>query len=130
MTKILGIDTGTNSLGWAIVEKSRIEGGVVMAVLNITKDNFQQEVVAASQTVLVDFWATWCGPCQMMGPILEELATKHPEIKVGKINVDEQPELAMQFQIDAIPALMVFKGGKAVAQTVGLQPIENLEQLL
>ena len=101
-----------------------------MAVLNITKDNFQQEVVAASQTVLVDFWATWCGPCQMMGPILEELATKHPEIKVGKINVDEQTELAMQFQIDAIPALMVFKDGKAVAQTVGLQPIENLEQLL
>lgn len=101
-----------------------------MAVINITKDNFQQEVVAASQTVLVDFWAAWCGPCQMMGPILEELATKHPEIKVGKINVDEQPELAMQFQIDAIPALMVFKGGKAAAQTVGLQPIENLEQLL
>ena len=101
-----------------------------MAVLNITKDNFQQEVVAASQTVLVDFWATWCGPCQMMGSILEELATKHPEIKVGKINVDEQPELAMQFQIDAIPALMVFKGGKVVAQTVGLQPVENLEQLL
>lgn len=101
-----------------------------MAVINITKDNFQQEVQAASQTVLVDFWATWCGPCQMMGPILEELATKHPEIKVGKINVDEQPELAMQFQIDAIPALMAFKGGKAVAQTVGLQPVENLEQLL
>ena len=101
-----------------------------MAVINITKDNFQQEVVAASQTVLVDFWATWCGPCQMMGLILEELATKHPEIKVGKINVDEQPELAMQFQIDAIPALMVFKGGNAAAQTVGLQPIENLEQLL
>ncbi len=101
-----------------------------MAVINITKDNFQQEVVAASQTVLVDFWATWCGPCQMMGPILEELATKHPEIKVGKINVDEQPELATHFQIDAIPALMVFKGGKAAAQTVGLQPIENLEQLL
>lgn len=101
-----------------------------MAVINITKDNFQQEVVSASQTVLVDFWATWCGPCQMMGPILEELATKHPEIKVGKINVDEQPELATQFQIDAIPALMVFKDGKAAAQTVGLQPIENLEQLL
>ena len=101
-----------------------------MAVINITKDNFQQEVVAASQTVLVDFWATWCGPCQMMGPILDELATKHPEIKVGKINVDEQPELATQFKIDAIPALIVFKGGKAAAQTVGLQPIEHIEQLL
>ena len=101
-----------------------------MAVINITKDNFQQEVVAASQTVLVDFWATWCGPCQMMGPILDELDTKHPEIKVGKINVDEQPELATQFKIDAIPALIVFKGGKAAAQTVGLQPIENIEQLL
>ena len=101
-----------------------------MAVINITKENFQQEVMAASQTVLVDFWATWCGPCQMMGPILEELASKHPEIKVGKINVDDQPELAMQFQIDAIPALVVFKKGKAVAQTVGLQPVENLEKLL
>ena len=88
------------------------------------------QFVGNGKYVLVDFWATWCGPCQMMGPILEELATKHPEIKVGKINVDEQPELATQFQIDAIPALMVFKGGKAAAQTVGLQPIENLEQLL
>ena len=101
-----------------------------MLETTLTVDNFEEEVLNQEGYVLVDFWATWCGPCQMMGPILEELATKHPEIKVGKINVDEQPELAMQFQIDAIPALMVFKGGKAVAQTVGLQPIENLEQLL
>ena len=101
-----------------------------MAVVNITKENFQQEVLESSQTVLVDFWATWCGPCQMMGPVLEELAEKHPEIKVGKVNVDEQPDLAMNFQIDAIPALMVFKGGKAVAQTVGAQPMENLEKML
>ncbi len=101
-----------------------------MAVVNITKENFQQEVLDASQTVLVDFWATWCGPCQMMGPVLEELAEKHPEIKVGKVNVDEQPDLAMNFQIDAIPALMVFKDGKTVAQTVGAQPVENLEKML
>lgn len=101
-----------------------------MAVVNITKENFQQEVLDASQTVLVDFWATWCGPCQMMGTVLEELAEKHPEIKVGKVNVDEQPDLAMNFQIDAIPALMVFKGGKTVAQTVGAQPVENLEKML
>lgn len=101
-----------------------------MAVLTITNDNFQHEVLEADQTVLVDFWAAWCGPCQMMGPVLAELAEKHPEIKVGKINVDEQPELAMSFKIDAIPALMVFKHGKAVAQTVGVQPIENLEKII
>lgn len=101
-----------------------------MAVLTITRDNFQQEVLEAEQTVLVDFWAAWCGPCQMMGPILSELAEKHPEIKVGKINVDEQPELAINFKIDAIPALIVFKQGKAVAQTVGVQPIENIEEII
>lgn len=107
-----------------------IEGGCIMAVLTITNENFQQEVLDSVQTVLVDFWAAWCGPCQMMGPILAELAEKHPEIKVGKINVDEQPELAMNFKIDAIPALVVFKKGKAVAQTVGVQPIENLERII
>ena len=97
-----------------------------MAVINITKDNFQQEVVAASQTVLVDFWATWCGPCQMMGPILEELATKHPEIKVGKINVDEQPELASEFGIMSIPTLVVMKNGKIVQQVSGARPKETI----
>ena len=101
-----------------------------MAVINITKDNFQQEVVAASQTVLVDFWATWCGPCQMMGPILDELATKHPEIKVGKINVDEQPELAAQFQVMSIPMLAVIKNGKLKNQVVGYRSKEQIEAML
>lgn len=101
-----------------------------MAVFTITKENFQQEVLESAHTVLVDFWAAWCGPCQMMGPVLDELAAKHGEVKVAKVNVDEQPELATKFNIDAIPALIVFKQGKAVAQTVGVQPIENLEQML
>ena len=101
-----------------------------MAVINITKDNFQQEVQAASQTVLVDFWATWCGPCQMMGPILEELATKHSEIKVGKINVDEQLELAQRYGVRSIPTLIRFENGKETARMEGVQSKETLEQML
>ena len=101
-----------------------------MSVIKINKENFASEVLNSNKPVLLDFYADWCGPCRMVGPIVSEIANDRNDVKVGKINVDEQPELATQFQIDAIPALIVFKGGKAAAQTVGLQPIENLEQLL
>ena len=98
-----------------------------MAVINITKDNFQQEVVAASQTVLVDFWATWCGPCQMMGPILDELAAKHPEIKVGKINVDDCPDIAAAYTVHNIPTLVIFKNGQEAGRILGYCRGEDLK---
>lgn len=101
-----------------------------MAVINITKDNFQQEVVAASQTVLVDFWATWCGPCQMQGPIVEEFAEAHPDAIVCKLNVDDEPDLAEQFNIMSIPSLLAFKGGELIAKSVGVTPAEKLAEMM
>lgn len=93
-----------------------------MSVINIGKNNFHEEVINAGQTVLLDFWASWCGPCRMLSPVVEEIAAERPELKVGKINVDEQPELANQFQITSIPTLVVVKNGKIVHQAVGMRP--------
>lgn len=90
--------------------------------ITITKENFQSEVMEASVPVLVDFWAAWCGPCQMLSPVVEEIASSHPDIKVGKVNVDEQPQLAQTFSVSAIPTLLVFKHGQLVQQFVGVQP--------
>ena len=101
-----------------------------MAAIVITKENFDSEVLKAEGTVLIDFWATWCGPCRMLSPIVDEVASEHPDVKVGKINVDEQPELAQQFGIMSIPTLMVFRGGQATAVKVGVTPKEELLNLL
>mgnify|MGYP000152296626 FL=1 len=101
-----------------------------MAAIVITKENFDSEVLKAEGTVLVDFWATWCGPCRMLSPIVDEVANEHPDVKVGKINVDEQPELAQQFGIMSIPTLLVFKNGEKVQESVGLIPKEKVEALL
>ena len=101
-----------------------------MAALVITTENFDSEVLKAEGTVLVDFWATWCGPCRMLSPIVDEVASEHPDVKVGKINVDEQPELAQQFGIMSIPTLLVFKNGEKVQESVGLIPKEKVEALL
>ena len=101
-----------------------------MAAIVITKENFDSEVLKAEGTVLVDFWATWCGPCRMLSPIVDEVASERPDVKVGKINGDEQPELAQQFGIMSIPTLLVFKNGEKVQESVGLIPKEKVEALL
>lgn len=101
-----------------------------MSVLNIDNTNFEAEVLNSSKKVLVDFWASWCGPCRMVGPIVEEIANERPDIKVCKINVDEQPELAAKFGIMSIPTLMVFENGKVVNQSAGARPKDAILSLL
>ena len=93
----------------------------------LTKENFDEIAVGSQEPILVDFWATWCGPCRMLGPIVEKLSETH---KVGKVNVDEQMELAQRYGISSIPALLVFKGGKLVNSSVGYQSLEALEALM
>ena len=93
-----------------------------MSAININKENFQEEVINSDKPVLLDFWAPWCGPCRMVVPIMEEIAQERPDIKVGKINVDEQPELARQFRVMSIPTLVVMKGGEIAGQAVGARP--------
>lgn len=97
-----------------------------MAVKTITKDNFEAEVLKADKPVLIDFWATWCGPCRMVSPIVDEIAEENDDIIVGKINVDEEQELAMQFSVMSIPTLLVFKNGEVAAQQVGAVPKEAI----
>ncbi len=101
-----------------------------MAVLTITTDNFQAEVLDAQQTVLIDFWASWCGPCGAMGPVVDEIAAENPDIKVGKINVDSEGDLAKQFHVMSIPTLAIFKNGKVVNRLVGVQLKEDIVALL
>ena len=101
-----------------------------MKEVNITSANFENEVLHSDKPVLLDFWAEWCGPCRMQAPVLAEFAEKHEEVKVGKVNVDQQPVLAAQFGIMSIPTLMLFKGGKPVAQRIGLQNVASLEQMI
>lgn len=99
-----------------------------MDIIKITKDNFETEVTNSDKPVLVDFWAGWCGPCMMQGPVLDEIADEYDNIKVGKINIDEQQELAIRFGVMSIPTLMYFKGGEAVETLVGLRSKEQLVQ--
>ncbi len=101
-----------------------------MEILTLTNDNFD-EVIGGDTPVLVDFWAVWCGPCRMFAPIVEEFAQEHADkVLVGKVNVDEEPELARRFRVMSIPTAMLFKGGEAAATLVGVQPKEKLEELL
>ena len=101
-----------------------------MSEITITKANFEEEVLHADKPVLVDFWASWCGPCKMLAPVLHEFADEHAEVKVGKVNVDEQPELASQFGVMSIPTLLVFRDGKLVNQAVGARPKAGVLALL
>lgn len=101
-----------------------------MSVLHITKENFENEVLKSDRPVLLDFWASWCGPCRMVSPIVDEIANERNDIKVGKINVDEQGELSMQFRIVSIPTLIVMKNGEVANKTVGAMPKEEILNLL
>ena len=101
-----------------------------MSAINVNKNNFQEEVINSDKPVLLDFWAPWCGPCRMVVPLVEEIAVERPDIKVGKINVDENPELARQFGVMSIPTLMVIRDGKVVNQAMGARPKQAILGLL
>ena len=114
----------------AIMRPQRKKEDVNMSAININKNNFQNEVLNSEKKVLLDFWAPWCGPCQMVVPIVEEIADERPDIKVGKINVDEEVELASQFGIMSIPTLVVIEKGKIVNQAMGARPKEAILGML
>ena len=101
-----------------------------MAVLTITKDNFQKEVLENEKTVLLDFWASWCGPCRMLSPIVDQVAEERTDIQVGKVNVDEEMELAKKFRVMSIPMLVVIKDGKVVNSSVGARPKDDILDML
>ena len=101
-----------------------------MSAININKNNFQNEIMDSEKTVLLDFGAPWCAPCRMVVPVIEEIAGERPDIKVGKINVDEQPELASKFSIRSIPTLVVMKNGKIVQQVSGARPKKAILEML
>jgi len=94
--------------------------------MEITSQNFEKEVLQASGIVLADFWASWCGPCRMLGPVVEQIAAEHPELKIGKLNVDEQGELAQRYNVQSIPTVIAFRGGAETGRSVGLVPKDKL----
>ena len=101
-----------------------------MAIVHANAQTFPQEVLQSNETVLVDFWAAWCGPCRMLSPIVDEVAEERTDVKVGKVNVDEQPDLAAEFGVMSIPTLLLFENGKLVRQAVGARPKSGVLELL
>ena len=101
-----------------------------MSVIELTSENFENEVLRSDKTVLVDFWASWCGPCRMLSPVVDEIAEENPDIKVGKVNVDDEEALAVRYGIMSIPTLIVFRGGEIVGQMLGVQPKQTILDLV
>lgn len=100
------------------------------SVVHLTKDNFREEVLSSEKPILIDFWAPWCGPCRMVGPIVEEIANEVSHTKIAKVNIDEQPELAGAFQVMSIPTLMFVKEGKIVSKAVGMRPKAEILKMI
>ena len=101
-----------------------------MAAIELTSENFEQEVLQADKPVLVDFWASWCGPCKMLSPVIEEISEERSDIKVGKVNIDEHPELAQKYGVMSIPTVLVLKNGEEVNKSVGVVPKKALLDLI
>ena len=119
-----------NEIQTIIKQQRKDRRNCKMPAININKNNFQNEVMNADKPVLLDFWASWCAPCRMVVPIIEEIANEREDIKVGKINVDEQPELTSKFGITSIPTLVVMKNGKIVQQVSGARPKDAILRML
>ncbi len=101
-----------------------------MSVIKVNANNFEAEVLKSDQTVLVDFFATWCGPCKMLSPVVDEFAEDHPEVKVAKLDIDEVQEIAIKYGVMSVPTLAVFKNGEVVKNAVGVQSIEKIEDMV
>ena len=101
-----------------------------MSIINLTKDSYHNEVMETEKVVVIDFWATWCGPCKMMAPVVEEVAKDYPDVKVCKVNVDEEPELSNAFKIVSIPTIVVIKNGEIIDPVVGYRPKEDIEKII
>ena len=101
-----------------------------MSIINLTKDSYHNEVMETEKVVVIDFWATWCGPCKMMAPVVKEVAKDYPDVKVCKVNVDEEPELSNAFKIVSIPTIVVIKNGEIIDSVVGYRPKEDIEKII
>ena len=101
-----------------------------MSIINLTKDSYHNEVMETEKVVVIDFWATWCGPCKMMAPVIEKVAKDYPDVKVCKVNVDEEPELSNAFKIVSIPTIVVIKNGEIIDSVVGYRPKEDIEKII
>ena len=101
-----------------------------MSIINLTKDSYHNEVMETEKVVVIDFWATWCGPCKMMAPVVEEVAKDYPDVKVCKVNVDEEPELSNAFKIVSIATIVVIKNGEIIDSVVGYRPKEDIEKII
>lgn len=124
------LDSAAKLQRWIANIRLTIEGGINMAVTIINRDNFEEKVLKSDKPVILDLWASWCGPCKMLAPVVEELSEAHPEVLVGKVNVDEEPELADRFGVTAIPMLVLVKNGEVAKTAVGYQSRQQLEEAL